>query len=86
MATFRVSALRNTISGAAPYLRGAQRRWAQVHDVRFLVTQSGDRVLERYKEKLDQKAKEYVHFPSDSWWLGLTVVLLLGSARKISVT
>lgn len=41
--------------------RPQQRRWAQVHDVRFLATH-GDpqKILERYKHKLDQKAKQYV--------------------------
>ncbi|KAK4230547.1 ATP11 protein-domain-containing protein [Podospora fimiseda] len=36
-----------------------QRRWAQVHDVRFLATTQQPRnVLEKYREKLDRKAKE----------------------------
>jgi len=44
---------------AAPYLRGTQKRCAQVHDVRFLVTHhESDRVIEKYKEKLDRKVKE----------------------------
>lgn len=52
-------ALRYTVCGAAPYLRASQRRWAQVHDIRFLVTHAQpDRVLEKYKEKLAKKAKE----------------------------
>lgn len=35
------------------------RRWAQVHDVRFLATHRDPKtVLEKYKSKLDQKAKE----------------------------
>jgi ATP synthase F1 complex assembly factor 1 len=59
MASLRVPALRHTISGAAPYLRASQRRWAQVHDIRFLVTHTqSDRILEKYKEKLAQKARE----------------------------
>jgi ATP synthase mitochondrial F1 complex assembly factor 1 len=58
MAALRVPALRNIVSGAAPYLRPSQRRWAQVHDVRFLATQQSDKVLEKYKEKLDKKARE----------------------------
>jgi ATP synthase mitochondrial F1 complex assembly factor 1 len=58
MAALRVPALRNIVSGAAPYLRTSQRRWAQVHDVRFLATQQPDRVLEKYTEKLDKKARE----------------------------
>jgi len=59
MASFRVPVLRHVVSGAAPYLRATQRRWAQVHDVRFLATQQSDRVLEKYKEKLARKAQEY---------------------------
>jgi ATP synthase F1 complex assembly factor 1 len=51
-------ALRHMVFGAAPHLRASQRRWAQVHDVRFLATQQSDRILEKYKEKLDKKAKE----------------------------
>ncbi|KAF2015923.1 ATP11-domain-containing protein [Aaosphaeria arxii CBS 175.79] len=36
-----------------------QRRWAQVQDVRFLATHhSEDRILAKYKEKLESKAKE----------------------------
>lgn len=58
MAIIRSPAIRRIIAGAPPYLRASQRRWAQVHDVRFLATQQSDRVLEKYKEKLDQKAKE----------------------------
>lgn len=35
-----------------------QRRWATVHDVRFLVTHAQpNKILEKYKEKLAQKAK-----------------------------
>jgi ATP synthase F1 complex assembly factor 1 len=60
MASFRTPALRHVVSGAAPYLRATQRRWAQVHDVRFLATQQSDRVLEKYKEKLARKVQEYV--------------------------
>lgn len=49
---------RNVWSIQAPF-RCYQRRWAQVHDVRFVAThQQSEKVLERYKAKLDQKAKE----------------------------
>merc|ERR1712093_941965 len=58
MASFRTPALRHVVSGAAPYLRATQRRWAQVHDVRFLATQQSDRIIEKYKEKLAKKAQE----------------------------
>lgn len=60
MASIRSSSLRHlVVPGAAPFLRATQqRRWAQVHDVRFLVTHSSqDRILEKYKEKLARKAK-----------------------------
>merc|ERR1712225_200401 len=58
MASFRTPALRHVVSGAAPYLRATQRRWAQVHDVRFLATQQSDWIIEKYKEKLAKKAQE----------------------------
>lgn len=58
MALLRIPALRHTISGTAPYLRVFQRRWAQVHDVRFLATRSqSDKYYEAYKEKLARKAE-----------------------------
>ncbi|OAA38623.1 atp11 [Metarhizium rileyi] len=39
-----------------------QRRWAQVHDVRFLVTkQPPTAVVDKYREKLDKKAKKEGH-------------------------
>lgn len=43
--------------------RGAvqQRRWAQVHDVRFLTTQPSQVVLEKYREKLNKKASQEGH-------------------------
>ena len=46
----------------SPCLRGIQRRHAQVHDVRFLVThrQPDNMIEEKYKEKLHQKAKRSV--------------------------
>nr|POE63140.1 protein atp11, mitochondrial [Quercus suber] len=38
-----------------------QRRWAQVHDVRFFAVHQrlSDKVLEKYRQKLDQKAREH---------------------------
>jgi len=49
---------RSAWSSAAPF-RCYQRRWAQVHDVRFVAQHSTqNRVLNKYKDKLDQKAKE----------------------------
>ncbi|CAF9908199.1 MAG: hypothetical protein ALECFALPRED_004348 [Alectoria fallacina] len=61
MSVFRLPALRHAFGKtASPYLRGMQRRHAQVHDVRFLVThrQPEKIIEEKYKEKLHQKAKE----------------------------
>jgi ATP synthase mitochondrial F1 complex assembly factor 1 len=41
--------------------RFQQRRWARIQDVRFHATQpNAERILDRYKEKLSRKAKEYV--------------------------
>ena len=38
--------------------RFQQRRWAQVHDVRFVATTQAPRnVAEKYREKLDRKAQ-----------------------------
>ncbi|KAI1764738.1 ATP11-domain-containing protein [Hypoxylon sp. FL1150] len=60
MATLRIPALRSLLgrrSSCAPPIQ--QRRWAQVHDVRFLATTQISRsVHEKYREKLDRKAKE----------------------------
>lgn len=40
-------------------LRHSQRRWAQVHDVRFYAAhQNPSKVQEKYKSKLDEKARE----------------------------
>lgn len=61
MSAFRLPALRHAFGNTTlPYLRGIQRRHAQVHDVRFLVThREPDKIIEeKYKEKLFQKAKE----------------------------
>ncbi|RMJ10367.1 hypothetical protein CDV36_010005 [Fusarium kuroshium] len=63
MASLRIPALRRLI--AAP-LRATQavnqRRWAQVHDIRFLATtQPPQAVLEKYREKLNQKAQQEGH-------------------------
>ncbi|KAI2614654.1 ATP11-domain-containing protein [Hypoxylon fragiforme] len=64
MATARLPALRNLIGRRLQQqpsfrLPNPQRRWAQVHDVRFLATTQASRsVLEKYREKLDRKARE----------------------------
>lgn len=71
MAFQRIPALRNLLGGGhllrtlrAP---AQQRRWAQVHDVRFLATtQAASRtVLEKYREKLDAKARQEGHADID---------------------
>ncbi|KIW03304.1 uncharacterized protein PV09_05515 [Verruconis gallopava] len=42
--------------------RQAQRRWARVHDVRYFANHGvQERVIDRYKDKLDRKAKEQGH-------------------------
>ncbi|KAG6042059.1 hypothetical protein E4U41_006180 [Claviceps citrina] len=61
MASFRMPALRQL--AVRPLQSSArlhfQRRWAQVHDVRFLATKHPSQVvLEKYRQKLDQKARE----------------------------
>ena len=51
--------LRRTVWSAQAPFRCYQRRWAQVHDVRFVSQhQRSKAVQDKYKEKLDQKAKE----------------------------
>ncbi|KAL6414654.1 hypothetical protein AUP68_01185 [Ilyonectria robusta] len=59
MASLRIPALRHL---AASPLRATrvlnQRRWAQVHDIRFLATtRPAQAILDKYRAKLDQKAK-----------------------------
>lgn len=55
--------LRHVLTCAPRTLRASnQRRWAQVHDVRFLATTQAPRnVIEKYREKLDSKAREEGH-------------------------
>ncbi|KAM0329870.1 hypothetical protein ACHAQA_004035 [Verticillium albo-atrum] len=63
MASCRTPALRNLLTSSTRVLRAAnQRRWAQVHDVRFLATTQQPRAIaEKYREKLDQKARSEGH-------------------------
>lgn len=67
MASIRIPALRNVLSCQSRSLRASnQRRWAQVHDVRFLATTQASRtVLEKYRDKLDAKAREEGHADID---------------------
>ncbi|KIX07073.1 uncharacterized protein Z518_05050 [Rhinocladiella mackenziei CBS 650.93] len=54
-------ALRRTINLSATLPR-SQRRWARVNDVRFVTThRDNEHILDRYREKLEQKAKEEGH-------------------------
>lgn len=60
MASIRIPALRHLAQTSLRAPRSlVQRRWAQVHDVRFLATtQPPQTVYEKYRAKLDQKAKQ----------------------------
>ena len=60
MASFRFPALRHLVTAPLRSSRAInQRRWAQVHDVRLLATtQPPIAVYEKYRSKLDQKAKQ----------------------------
>ena len=45
---------------ALPLVTKPQRRWARVHDVRFVVTRpQSEVVFDKYKHKLERKAQEY---------------------------
>ncbi|EEQ34590.1 hypothetical protein McanMca71_002447 [Microsporum canis] len=61
MASIRAPAIRSLFSRPVLPTRHVQRRWAQVHDVRFVATHQSSQVLEKYKEKLARKAKEEGH-------------------------
>jgi ATP synthase F1 complex assembly factor 1 len=55
----RIAALRHALRQPLSNPRFCQRRWAQVQDVRFLVTHDAQaRILAKYKEKLERVAKE----------------------------
>ncbi|KAF2429884.1 ATP11-domain-containing protein [Tothia fuscella] len=59
MSAFRNYLLRR-LSGPPRVLhKPHQRRWARVHDIRYLTTHPvQERITDRYREKLDRKAKE----------------------------
>lgn len=62
MASLRIPALRHLASHPLRTTRAStQRRWAQVHDLRFLTTKPSQAIIDKYREKLDQKAKEEGH-------------------------
>ncbi|UZP41468.1 hypothetical protein NXS19_009284 [Fusarium pseudograminearum] len=60
MASLRIPALRRLMAAPSRATRAVnQRRWAQVHDIRFLATtQPSQAVVEKYREKLSQKAQQ----------------------------
>lgn len=59
MASFRFQGFQSLIRGRSHLLRSQQRRWAQVHDVRFLASHHDPKhVLDKYRAKLDEKAKQ----------------------------
>ncbi|KAK4038738.1 ATP11 protein-domain-containing protein [Parachaetomium inaequale] len=68
MAAARVPMLRHLLSSQTRALRASnQRRWAQVHDVRFLATTQQPRnILEKYRHKLEGKARDEGHADIDS--------------------
>ncbi|KIW51268.1 hypothetical protein PV05_10007 [Exophiala xenobiotica] len=55
--------IRRTIGPSTSLLRTqSQRRYARVHDVRFVTThRDSERILEKYRDKLEQKAKQEGH-------------------------
>ncbi|OLN82020.1 Protein ATP11, mitochondrial [Colletotrichum chlorophyti] len=59
MASCRIPALRHLVTSSSRAFRASnQRRWAQVHDVRFLATTQQPRaVVEKYRAKLEEKAR-----------------------------
>ncbi|KAF2789258.1 ATP11-domain-containing protein [Melanomma pulvis-pyrius CBS 109.77] len=60
MATHRLPTMRYLLRQPLANPRNTQRRWAQVQDVRFLATHGAqERVLAKYKHKLESKAKEH---------------------------
>ena len=62
MAAVRVSVIPSRLSSCPCPIR-LQRRWARVHDVRFVTTRrDSDRILEKYRAKLDKKAKEWAGY------------------------
>lgn len=60
----RIPTLRHLAATSARFTTRSlvqQRRWAQVHDVRFLTTQPSQVILEKYREKLSKKASQEGH-------------------------
>lgn len=58
MASFHIPMIPTRLRGQ-PYPIRLQRRWARVQDVRFVTTRGESKsILQKYKAKLDKKAKE----------------------------
>ncbi|KAL4874639.1 ATP11 protein-domain-containing protein [Aspergillus karnatakaensis] len=59
MSSLRSVAFKSFSRSQTPFARFQQRRWAQVHDVRFLAThRDPNQVLDKYRSKLNQKAQK----------------------------
>ncbi|OAA80064.1 atp11 [Akanthomyces lecanii RCEF 1005] len=71
-ASIRGPVCRHLTAASSPHLRRRlipiQRRWAQVHDVRFLTTHNvtPQAILDKYRDKLDSKAKREGHESVDA--------------------
>lgn len=62
MASLRIPSLRHLASCPLRSTRAStQRRWAQVHDLRFLTNQPPNAILDKYREKLAKKAQQEGH-------------------------
>ncbi|TKX25315.1 ATP11 protein [Elsinoe australis] len=68
MKAISLGVARRLLKSSASSLCHQQRRHAQVHDIRFLASHAkpGDRLLNKYKDKLERKAKEEGHQDIDS--------------------
>lgn len=58
MSSIQQIALRHSPLRPINTSRWLQRRWARVHDVRFVTQQASARIIDRYKEKLDEKVRK----------------------------
>ncbi|KAL2823758.1 ATP11 protein-domain-containing protein [Aspergillus cavernicola] len=67
MASLRSQSFQTLARSRTPFTRPQQRRWAQVHDVRFVAThRDPNQVLDKYRSKLNQKAQQEGHQSVDS--------------------
>ena len=60
MASLAAPVLRQAPARSRVAVPGLQRRWAQVHDVRFVATHppAAEKIYEKYRAKLEKKARE----------------------------